>query len=113
MSDFEKFKEELLSKEKFYNSLTGEKVSDKEYNHVLKLWDIFEVKSMKFYHKFWLKCDVLFLADVLEKFRNNSLKKYGLRRSHYLSPPALNWDAMLNMAEAELELSSDANMYLF
>ena len=52
MSDFEKFKEELLSKEKFYNSLTGEKVSDKEYNHVLKLWDIFEVKSMKFYHKF-------------------------------------------------------------
>ena len=52
MSDFEKFKEALLSKEKFCNSLTGEKVSDKEYNHVLKLWNMFQVKSMKCYHKF-------------------------------------------------------------
>ena len=31
MGDFEKFKEELLSKEKFYSSLTGRKITDKEY----------------------------------------------------------------------------------
>ena len=31
MSDFEKFKEELPSKKKFYISLTGKKNSDKEY----------------------------------------------------------------------------------
>ena len=30
MSDFEKFKEQLPIKEKFYNSLTGKKISDKE-----------------------------------------------------------------------------------
>ena len=30
MSDFEKFKEELSSKERFYNSWTDRKISDKE-----------------------------------------------------------------------------------
>ena len=35
---------------------------------------------------------------------NNSMKKYGLCPSHYLSAPALRWDAMLNMTKVELEL---------
>ena len=38
MSDFEKFKEEILSKEKFYSSLTYRKVSEKEHEHVLNVW---------------------------------------------------------------------------
>ena len=37
MSNFENFKEQLPSNEKFYISLTGKKVSDKEYEHVLKV----------------------------------------------------------------------------
>ena len=39
MGDFEKLKEILQSKEKFYSHLTGKKISDKEYEHVLKVWD--------------------------------------------------------------------------
>ena len=34
MSDFEKFKEVLLSKEKIYRSLTDGKISDKDYDRV-------------------------------------------------------------------------------
>ena len=37
MSGFEKFKEELPSKEKFYSLLMGKKISNKEYEHVLKV----------------------------------------------------------------------------
>ena len=37
MNDFEKFKKELPSKEKFYSSLTGKKVVTKKYDHVLKV----------------------------------------------------------------------------
>ena len=38
MSDFEKFKEELRSKEKFCSSLTDRKIIDKVYEHVLNVW---------------------------------------------------------------------------
>ena len=41
MNDFEKFEEELPSKEKFYSSLTDRKISDKEYEHVLNVWTKF------------------------------------------------------------------------
>ena len=109
MSDFEKFKEELPSKEICYSSLTGKKISGKECKHDLNVWNKFEMKSMKDYHDFYLKCDVLPLADDFEKFRNN----YGLCPSHYLSTPALSWDAKLNMAKVELELITDPDMYIF
>ena len=78
MSDFEKCKEELPSKEKFYSLLADRKISGKEHEHVLNVWKKFEMKTMKDYHDLYLKCDVLLLADVFEKFRNNSLKNYGL-----------------------------------
>ena len=50
------------------------KIDNKEYEHVLKVWDIFKIEKMKNYHNFHLKCDVLLLASVFEKFRNSSLK---------------------------------------
>ena len=70
----------------------------------IKDWDKFEIKTMKDYQDLYLICDVLSLADVFEKFRNNILKNYGLCLSHYLSTPALIWDAMLNMTKVELKL---------
>ena len=83
MSDFEKLKEELLSKGKFYSSLTDRKITEKESEYVLNVWKKSETKMMKNYH-FYVKCDIFLLA-VFEKFRNNSLKNYGLCPSHNLS----------------------------
>ena len=37
MSDLEKFKEKLPSKEKFYSFLTSRKVTDKECEHVFSV----------------------------------------------------------------------------
>ena len=90
----EKFKEELPSKEKFYSSLTDRKINDREYEHVLNVWNKFEMKTMKDYQDLHLKCDVLLLA-VFQKFRNNSLKNNGLYPSHYLNALGLSWDEML------------------
>ena len=72
MSGFEKCKEEFSSKEKLYSSKTDRKISDKEYEDVLNVCKKFEMKTMKDYYYFYLKCDGLLLADVFDKFRNNS-----------------------------------------
>ena len=49
MSNFEKFKEQLSSKERFYSSLTGAKIRVKEHERVLNVWKKFEMKTMKDY----------------------------------------------------------------
>ena len=58
-----------------------------------------------------LKCNVFLLVEIFEKFKNNSLKNYGLCPSHYLSAPALSWDAILSMIKVEFELISDADIF--
>ena len=52
--------------------------------------DGLKMKTMKDYQGLHLKYDVLLLADVFEKFRNKSLKYYGLCASHYFTAPALS-----------------------
>ena len=71
------------------------------------------MQTMKGYHDLYLRCDVLLLADVFEKFRDNSLKNYGLCPSHYLSAPGLSWDAVLEMTKAKFEVIIDPGMYIF
>ena len=56
---------------------------------------------MKDYLDLYLKCDVLLLVIVCEKFRNNSLQNHGLCPSYYLSAPGLSWDAMLKMIKIQ------------
>ena len=56
------------------------------------------MKTMKDYHNLYFK---------------NIFKNYGLCSGHYLSVPALSWDAMLNMTKAELKLIPVSDEYFF
>ena len=68
---------------------------------------------MKNYHDLYLKCDILLLVDVFEKFKNRCLENYGLCPSNYLSVLDLSWDALFSMTKVELDIISDLEMYLF
>ena len=59
MSDFGKFKEQMSSKEESCSSLTGRKITKKEYDHVVNVSNKFKIKTMKYYHELHLKYDVL------------------------------------------------------
>ena len=61
MSNFEKSKAELPTKEKFYSSSTGRKITDKEHEHILNVRNKYEMKD---YQDLNLKCDVLLLGHV-------------------------------------------------
>ena len=47
------------------------------------------------YHDYYLKKDVLLLADVFEKFIDTCIKSDKLNPCRYFSTPGLTWDAML------------------
>ena len=68
---------------------------------------------MKNYHDLYLKCDILLLVDVFEKFKNRCLENYGLCPSNYLSVLDLSWEAMFSMTKVELDIISDVEMYFF
>lgn len=78
--------------------------------NIFKICNIFWKKTMKALHDFYLKLDILLLANGFEKFRNNRLKNYGLSSSYYLSALALSWVEILNIKEAGLEIFPDADM---
>ena len=45
--------------------------------------------------------------------RNWCVENHGLCLSHYWNTPASSWEAMLSMTKFELDLISEADMYLF
>ena len=68
------------------------------------------METMKDYLDLYLKCVVLLLADMFEKFINNSLKNYRLCPSNYLSAPGLTCDAMVKFTKSKIELIADSGM---
>lgn len=102
---------ELPPKDYFYNSLHKKHISDDEYVHAQTVWRIFNIKSLGEYTDLYLKCDVLLLCDIFEKFRNTSLKYYKLDPAYYVTAPSLSWDAMLLHTGTKLELISDLAIY--
>ena len=108
---YEKFKyTKLPPKESFYSSKDDGKrgkgdghISASQYLHLKLVWKEFEFKTFKDFHNHYLKKDVLFLADVFEKFISTCLKYYNLDPTHYFSAPGLSWDAMLKMTKVELK----------
>ena len=92
MDSWERFNETSLPpKESFYSELNLEDISDKDYLHAQKEWDVFEIKNSGEYHDLYVQSDTLLLADVFEKFRNTCIEIYELDPAHFLSAPGLAW----------------------
>ena len=96
-----------------YHSLKQTSLTDEEYAHVENIFKIFNMKTMKDLHNFYVQTDVALLADVFENFRNMSLKIYELDPAHYVTTPSLSWDAALKCTEVELEIIKDIEMVNF
>ena len=96
MDSWERFNETSLPpKESFYSELNLEDISDKDYLHAQKVWDVFEIRNLGEYHDLYVQTDTSLLADVFEKFRDTCIEIYGLDPSHFLSAPGLAWQACL------------------
>ena len=71
------------------------------------------MRNMGDYHDLYLQTDVLLLSDVFERFRSTCLGHYGLDPVHFVSAPAMTWQAALKTTRVRLELLTDLEMYQF
>jgi hypothetical protein len=54
--------------------LSGEDITDEDYEHAQKVWKVFGCKTFRDYHNLYNKADVLQLADIFESFRDVALR---------------------------------------
>ena len=86
MDSLEKISETSLSnKESFYSELDKECITDEDYVHVQKVWEVFKIKNLGEYHDLYVQSDTLLLADVFENFRDRCINTYKLDPAHFLS----------------------------
>ena len=110
---WERFDETSLPKnEAFYSELNLEDVTDEDYEHAQKVWEVFEIKNLGEYHDLYVQSDTLLLADVFENFKDKCIEIYEHDPAHFLSAPGLAWQACLKKTNVKLELLPDIDMLL-
>ena len=102
----------LPPKESFHSILNDSGITEEDYQHAQKVWETFNMKTMRDYHDLYLKSDVLLLSDVFENFRDVCLDNYHLDPAFYYTAPGLAWDACLKINKVELELLTDYDMLM-
>ena len=102
----------LPPQEEFYSELNHSHISDEDYEHARKVWNLFQMKTIRDYHDFYLKTDALLQADVFENFRNVRVENYKFDPAWNYTSPGLAWDACLKKTEVRLDLFNDVDMLL-
>ncbi|KAL0839583.1 hypothetical protein ABMA28_016273 [Loxostege sticticalis] len=103
----------LPPKEQFYSNVKDKHISDDDYQRALRVWEVFECRTIRDYCKCYAESDVLILADLFENLRTVCLDAYNLDPAKYFSISKLSWDAMLLKTGVELELLTDVKMITF
>ena len=90
MDNWEKFDVTTIPpKEAFYSKLNLKGISDADYEHAQKVWEVFEIENHGEDHDLYAQSETLLLADVFENFRNMYLEIYELDPVYFVSAPGL------------------------
>ena len=79
----------LPPKEAFCSKLTGEGITDEDYEHAHTVWKEFNIESMKDYYKLYNLSDVLLSADIFENFRSICMNQITKIQLELLSDPEM------------------------
>ena len=80
---WEKFEEmSLPDKKDFHSKLNSEDISDYDYEHAKKVWNVFEIKNVGEYYDLHVQTDALLLVMYLKILEINTSKHMSL--IHYI-----------------------------
>ena len=84
-------------REKCIDDMKGDMMLQNEYNHMMKLWNTFDIKTWGEYYELYNVTDVTLLADAFEHFRNTTLKAFGVDPMHYITTPQMAYSFFLKV----------------
>ena len=100
------------AKKILYSNLNMEDIDYIDYRHGNNVFKGLKLENLGDYHDLYVQSNTLLLADVFENFRDMCIKEYELDPAHFLSLPALAWQACLKKTNIELELLTDCDLLL-
>lgn len=90
VKNFKVFEETSLPpKEAFKNDLTGDSITNENYQFAQQVWSTMNCENLGEYHDIYLYQDIFLLADIFEQFRQTCLQNYDLDPAHYYTVPGL------------------------
>ncbi|CBK24960.2 uncharacterized protein [Blastocystis hominis] len=85
----------IPSREQCIDDMKGEMMPQGEYDHMVKLWKIFDIKTWGEYYELYNVLDVTLMADAFEHFRVTTLKAFGVDPMHYITAPQMAYSLFL------------------
>ena len=107
-----KFNQTLLPERKyFYNHLNMEDITDADYIHTKKVCKNFKRKRLRKYCYLYVQSDELLTVDVLESFRNSSIKIYDFDFSCFSYFSMIMMPTAWKKSEVILDLLTDIDTF--
>jgi hypothetical protein len=97
----------------FHSSLTNSSISENDYQHGKKVFEVFQCKNMVDYLILYQKLDAILLAEIVEKFRKFTKINFGLCMLQFISLPSLAWSAMMYKTKVKIDLLTEIDQILF
>ena len=87
----------IPSREQCIDDMKGGMIPQDEYDHMVKLWNTFDIKAWDEYYELYNVFDVTLMADAFEHFRNNTLNAFGVDLMHYIRVPQMDYSLFLKV----------------
>ena len=102
-----------LEKKEFYNQLTMNEITNKEYKNVKLFYKNMKFKNLKEYLECYLTSDITLLSDVFNNFRKMIFNEFELDCCKYVSSPSLSKDCALKYSKCKIEHIKDVSVFNF
>lgn len=100
-------RESRLYKKEGFNSLP---VSRKQYVDCEDIMEKYDIKTYEDYRIFFLKLNVIFLADMFQSYRKECIKAFEIDPCYYETLSSFAWDAMMKFTKVQFEDIKDPEM---
>ena len=103
----------LPPKKDFYNKLTMNEITNKEYKNVKLFYKKMKFKNLKEYIECYLISDITLIGDVFNNFRKMIFDEFELDCVKYVSSPSLSKDCALKYSKCKIEHIKDVSVFNF
>ena len=87
----------IPSREQYIDDMKGEMIPRDEYDHEVKLWNTFNIKTWDEYYELYNVFDMTLMADAFKHFRNTTMKAFGVDLMHYITTPQMAYSLFLKV----------------